>query len=778
MDPARSRALLIGVSSYRGAGDLEDLPAVRAGVRELERLLLDPEHGGLQPSACRVLIDPASPDEVDRELARCARDAEDTFLVYYSGHGVPDQYDGALHLAVTTTERDRLHATAIPFEWVRRALRASPAGARVVILDCCFSGRAIQPMSAGELAAEADIAGSFVMTASAANRTALAPEGEPFTAFTGALLEILRDGIADAGELLDLESIFRRARAALASLGRPEPQAQRINAASQLALSKNPASGAQLELVAVRERALSRDPADRHSIVAVLARIARRDSRHARAAQRLLDNLLHDPVPEVAEVARASQAPRAAWPPIPRASDLPTTPRWYRFAVFYELDVEAFCDGDYDGHGDLIGLLEKLDYLQWLGVNCIVLSPISPPDDPTAITISYGDPGDAMALIDGAHAQGIRVVCSLQTAPGSPSTDELERAATAWLDRGFDGIRLSKSTASAVDVNALADRLARVCSERDRVLILSTARPVSPDSPLARCNCLIARADFGPKVLMAVRREDAAPLTDALRCAGRPDCVPEGLYVRDGRELPLDVLPAEEAEYMVAEYARDPRARLGSGIRRRLAPLLDNDRPTLELVYALLFTLPGSPFLYYGDEIGMGENLDLDDRNALCTPFQWIDQPLGGFSGGIGADLVRPLGSDTVYGVHAVNVESQLRTPASLLRWLRRLIAVRHAHPVFAVGALGLIETSNPRVLAFTRTFEDDAVLVTANLSRSPNAVELQLTQWRNRIPVEMFGRVPFPRIGDLPYLLTFPGRSLFMLALEPQLSNPDPSEP
>ena len=449
MDPARSRAILIGAGGY-GTDELEDLLAVPAGVDELRRLLTDPERGGLEPGSCRVLIDPQSANEVDEQLFRCAREAQDTLLVYYSGHGVPDPYDGALHLAVSVTERDRLHATAIPFEWVRRALRESPARAKVVILDCCFSGRAIQPMSASELAEEADVAGSFVMTASAANRKALAPEGEPFTAFTGALLQVLRDGIADAGELLDLEAIFRRSRASLIRQGRPEPQAQRINGASQLALSKNAAAGARLELTAIRERALSPDPDERRNIVPVLARIARGSSRHARPTQRLLENLRRDPVPEVAEAAQAVQAQRPDSPETwRRARDwFLRDPNWHRVAVLYELDVDAYSDSDYDGRGDLVGLLEKLDYVQWLGVNCIVLSPISMPDDPLAVDPCYGDADDLMRLIDAAHSKQTRVIYSLRADLINMSLRDLEPVAITWLERGFDGIRISEPSGS------------------------------------------------------------------------------------------------------------------------------------------------------------------------------------------------------------------------------------------------------------------------------------------------------------------------------------------
>jgi WD40 repeat protein len=241
VDPVRSRALLVGCAEYAATAKLADLPSVMTGVRELRRLLLDSERGTMRPKSCETITNPQVPNEVDLALSRGAQEAHDALLVYYSGHGIPSRDDGSLYLAVGRTEPERLHATALPIDWIRKHLRESNARSKVVILDCCFSGRAISTMSAENLADEVDVAGSFVMTSASANVRALAPDGEPFTAFTGALISVLRDGVPDAGPYLTLDVIFRTAKRALRDMGRPEPQSQRVNEASSLALAKNPA---------------------------------------------------------------------------------------------------------------------------------------------------------------------------------------------------------------------------------------------------------------------------------------------------------------------------------------------------------------------------------------------------------------------------------------------------------------------------------------------------------------------------------------------------------
>jgi maltose alpha-D-glucosyltransferase/alpha-amylase len=222
----------------------------------------------------------------------------------------------------------------------------------------------------------------------------------------------------------------------------------------------------------------------------------------------------------------------------------------------------------------------------------------------------------------------------------------------------------------------------------------------------------------------------------------------------------------EERDYMYAEYAKDPRMKLNLGIRRRLAPLLDNGRDEIELMHAILFSLPGSPVLYYGDEIAMGDNVFLGDRDGVRTPMQWTGDRNGGFSRADFAQLYAPPLMDPVYGFQAVNVEAQLRTATSLLRWIHRFIALRKEHPVFGFGTYEPIEPSNPRIFAHLRRFEEDLVLCVHNVATSAQAVELDLSAYGGRYPVELFGRSRFPPIGELPYLLTLAPRGFFWFQL------------
>jgi maltose alpha-D-glucosyltransferase/alpha-amylase len=213
--------------------------------------------------------------------------------------------------------------------------------------------------------------------------------------------------------------------------------------------------------------------------------------------------------------------------------------------------------------------------------------------------------------------------------------------------------------------------------------------------------------------------------------------------------------------------------KLNLGIRRRLAPLLDNGRDEIKLMTAIMFSLPGSPVLYYGDEIAMGDNVFLGDRDGVRTPMQWTGDRNGGFSRADFAQLYLPPLMDPVYGYQAVNVEAQLRTPTSLLRWIHRFIALRKEHPVFGFGSYEPIAPSNPRIFAHIRRWEQDVMLCVHNMSRSAQAVELDLRQWEGHYPVELFGRSRFPRIGELPYLLTMAPRGFFWF----QLVNPETEE-
>ena len=239
-----------------------------------------------------------------------------------------------------------------------------------------------------------------------------------------------------------------------------------------------------------------------------------------------------------------------------------------------------------------------------------------------------------------------------------------------------------------------------------------------------------------------------------------------GLFLRNHDELTLEMVTDEERDYMYAEYAMDPRMKLNLGIRRRLAPLLDGGRDEIELMHAILFSLPGTPVLYYGDEIGMGDNVYLGDRDGVRTPMQWTGDRNGGFSRADFAQLYLPPLMDPVFGFQAVNVEAQLRSPSSLLRWLQRFVALRKEHPVFGLGSYEALPTTNPRVFAHVRQHDRDTVLCVHNLARSAQAVELDLARYRGRTPVEMTGRTSFPPIGELPYLLTFGPRGFYWFLL------------
>jgi maltose alpha-D-glucosyltransferase/alpha-amylase len=246
-----------------------------------------------------------------------------------------------------------------------------------------------------------------------------------------------------------------------------------------------------------------------------------------------------------------------------------------------------------------------------------------------------------------------------------------------------------------------------------------------------------------------------------------PDNCQWGLFLRNHDELTLEMVTDEERDYMYGEYAKDPRMKINLGIRRRLAPLLDNGRDEMELMHAILFSLPGSPVLYYGDEIAMGDNVYLGDRDGVRTPMQWTGDRNGGFSRADFAQLYAPPLMDPVYGFQAVNVEAQLRTPTSFLRWLRRFTALRKEHPVFGLGSYEPLRPENPRIFAHIRCYEDDVALCVHNLARSAQAVELDLSAYQGRRPVEMLGRSRFPYIGQLPYLLTLAPRGFFWFLLE-----------
>ncbi|MFN3656600.1 MAG: maltose alpha-D-glucosyltransferase [Pseudolabrys sp.] len=270
-----------------------------------------------------------------------------------------------------------------------------------------------------------------------------------------------------------------------------------------------------------------------------------------------------------------------------------------------------------------------------------------------------------------------------------------------------------------------------------------------------------------PRIYMAIAQEDRFPITDIMRQTPEiPENCQWAMFLRNHDELTLEMVTDAERDYLWSTYAADPRARINLGIRRRLAPLMDNDRRKIELMNSILMSMPGTPIIYYGDEIGMGDNIYLGDRNSVRTPMQWTPDRNGGFSRCDPAQLYLPSIMDPVYGIASVNVEAQSRSLFSLLNWTKRLINVRKSTKVFGRGTLTFIRPANRAVLAYVRQLGDEAILCVANISRSAQAVELDMSAWKGRTPQEMLGRTRFPRIGELPYLVTLPPYGFFWFLL------------
>ncbi|WP_035643380.1 maltose alpha-D-glucosyltransferase, partial [Bradyrhizobium sp. ORS 375] len=278
-----------------------------------------------------------------------------------------------------------------------------------------------------------------------------------------------------------------------------------------------------------------------------------------------------------------------------------------------------------------------------------------------------------------------------------------------------------------------------------------------------------------PRIYMAIAQEDRFPITDILRqTPDIPSSCQWALFLRNHDELTLEMVTDVERDYLWSTYANDPRARINVGIRRRLAPLMDNDRRKIELMNSLLMSFPGTPIIYYGDEIGMGDNIYLGDRNGVRTPMQWTPDRNGGFSRADPARLYAPMIMDPVYGYEAVNVEAQSRSLSSLLNATKKLISVRKSTLAFGRGTMTFIRPANRSVLAYVRQYKDEVILCVANLSRSAQATELDLSAFKDRIPIEMLGRSRFPAIGELPYMITLSPYGFYWF----QLKERDKSEP
>jgi maltose alpha-D-glucosyltransferase/alpha-amylase len=349
---------------------------------------------------------------------------------------------------------------------------------------------------------------------------------------------------------------------------------------------------------------------------------------------------------------------------------------------------------------------------------------------------------------------------------------EVLRVLRYWMDMGVDGVRLDAAP-------YLYEREGTNCENlpATHAILREWRRELDKSYPgrifLAEANQwpLDVRPYFGdgdechmayhfplmPRMFMALRREDRLPIVDILaQTPSIPETCQWAIFLRNHDEMTLEMVSDEERDYMWAEYAADPQMRINRGIRRRLAPLMGGGRRQVELMNSLLMSMPGTPVIYYGDELGMGDNIYLGDRNGVRTPMQWTGDRNAGFSEADAARLYCPVIVDSIYGYQAINVEAQERSPSSLLSWMKRLIRLRRRHPAFGRGTFEMLAPANRKVLAFVRTYGDEVLLVACNLSRFAQAAELDLARYQGSLPIELFGNSPFPAIGAAPYTLTF----------------------
>ena len=352
-----------------------------------------------------------------------------------------------------------------------------------------------------------------------------------------------------------------------------------------------------------------------------------------------------------------------------------------------------------------------------------------------------------------------------------------------WLDLGVDGFRIDA-------VPYLVERDNTSCENlpETHAIMKAIRAHIDARAPgrmlLAEANQLPAdvRAYFGdgdqchmayhfpvmPRIFMALHLEDRQPITDVMeQTPPIPDSCQWALFLRNHDELTLEMVTNDERDYMYLAYSMDPQARLNLGIRRRLAPLVGNSRPRIELLVGLLFSFPGTPIIYYGDEIGMGDNLYLGDRNGVRTPMQWTGDRNAGFSRADPARLYSPVVMDPVYGYPAVNVEAQESDAASLLYWMRNMIRLRKLFKVFGRGTMEFLSPANRKVLAYLRRYREGVILCVANLSRTVQPAELDLSAFAGLTPVEMLGFTEFPTIGTLPYFLTLGPYGFYWFELE-----------
>lgn len=525
--------------------------------------------------------------------------------------------------------------------------------------------------------------------------------------------------------------------------------------------------------------------------------------------------------------------------------------KWYKDAIFYEVFVRSFKDGNADGIGDFVGLRKKLGYLKSLGVDCIWLLPMYPSplrddgydiSDYYNIHPDYGTMKDFEDFIDAAHKKGMRVIADLvvnhisnehpwfKEAVSNPDSkyrnyfvwsDNPERYSDAriifcdtetsnwtyhpqahlyywhrffshqpdlnydnpevkqemfsvvdyWLSKGLDGFRVDAvpylyeregtNCENLPETHHFCRELREyVESKYPEVVLLAEANQLPEDvvDYFGDGDEFHMAFNFPlmPRMFMSLKKEDKRPIEYTIeKLPPIPDNCQWGIFLRNHDELTLEMVTDKERHFMYNSYAKDPRMRINVGIRRRLFPLLSKNRPAIEVLHSMLFSLPGSPVLYYGDEIGMGDNIYLGDRSGVRTPMQWNGDRNAGFSDANPDRLYYPLIRSPAYNYQGTNVEEQERSASSFLNWTKFAIRVRRRSKAFGQGNIEFLKVNNRKVTVYLRTYENDHILVVNNLSKVSQYVEIDLSRYNGWQPVDMFGNTLFPNIGELPYLIT-----------------------
>ncbi|MBE0662940.1 MAG: maltose alpha-D-glucosyltransferase [Bacteroidales bacterium] len=541
-------------------------------------------------------------------------------------------------------------------------------------------------------------------------------------------------------------------------------------------------------------------------------------------------------------------------------------PLWYKDAVIYQLHVRSFYDSNSDGIGDFKGLIQKLDYVQNLGVNTLWLLPFYPSPlkdggydiaDFNGVHPSYGTLADFKRFVKEAHRRGLRIITELvlnhtstehkwfqrarKSKPGSTYRDfyvwsdtpekyqdariifqdfevsnwtydheakayywhrfyshqpdlnfenpkvkkEILKALDFWFQIGVDGFRLDAvpylfeaegtNCENLPETHKYLKELRKYVDDnyQDKLLLAEANQWPNDASDYfgSGDECHMAfHFPLMPRMYMALRMEDRFPIVDIIEQTPQiPDNCQWAIFLRNHDELTLEMVSDEERDYMYKSFADDPRKRVNVGIRRRLFPLFGGDLRTIELLNFLLLSMPGTPIIYYGDEIGMGDNYYLGDRDGVRTPMQWSPDKNAGFSSTDPQKLFLPVIIDNNYHYTSVNVENQERNPSSFLWWQRRVIAKRNKYKAFGRGSLKFINTSNPKVLAFVREYKDETILIVVNLSRYSQHVEIDLQDYAGSVPMEIFSRNDFRVISDQPWEFSMQFKNYFWFLLRRQ---------